>query len=63
MGLIIRAVFEGIPGQVVLLPVCLGAFLNQTFPAQMEKTAPFAPLLAVLMTVRLLTSQLWTCRY
>lgn len=44
--------------QVVLLPVGLGAFLNQTFPSQMEKTAPFAPLLAVSMTVLICASVL-----
>ena len=40
-----------LPTQVVLLPVGLGAFLNQTFPKKMQKAAPFAPLLAVSMTV------------
>jgi len=44
--------------QVVLLPVGLGAFLNQSFPDKMEKAAPFAPLLAVSMTVLICASVL-----
>jgi hypothetical protein len=60
--------------QVVLLPVGLGAFLNQTFPTRMKKAAPFAPLLAVSMTVRphnlcnlplsiRCTLKLWACHF
>eukprot|EP00884_Botryococcus_braunii_P012880 jgi/Botrbrau1/21593/Bobra.43_1s0003.1 len=37
--------------QVVLLPVLLGSYLNQAAPTAVQRAAPFAPLLAVTMTV------------
>jgi predicted Na+-dependent transporter len=37
--------------QVVLVPVALGAYLNQTLPGVMWRLTPFAPIMAATMTV------------
>jgi len=42
--------------QVVLVPVILGAALNQFFPRAVKQTAPFAPLVAVIAVVLILGS-------
>lgn len=43
--------------QVVLLPVALGAALNQAFPAAVRRVAPFSPLICV-VTVALLVGSI-----
>ena len=42
--------------QVVLVPVVLGAALNQKFPKVVIRTAPFAPLVAVIAVVLIVAS-------
>ena len=42
--------------QVVLVPVVLGAALNQNFPKAVTRTAPFAPLVAVIAVVLIVAS-------
>ncbi|KAL3155679.1 hypothetical protein ABBQ32_012705 [Trebouxia sp. C0010 RCD-2024] len=42
--------------QVVLVPVVLGATLNQNFPKVVTRTAPFAPLVAVIAVVLIVAS-------
>ena len=42
--------------QVVLVPVVLGAALNQNFPQAVTRTAPFAPLVAVIAVVLIVAS-------
>ncbi len=37
--------------QVVLLPIAIGGWLNRQFPKQVARASPFAPLLAMTMTV------------
>lgn len=37
--------------QVVLLPIAIGGWLNRQFPRQVARASPFAPLLAMTMTV------------
>lgn len=42
--------------QVVLIPIATGAWLNHQFPKQVARASPFAPLLAVSMTVLICAS-------
>ena len=41
---------------MVLVPVVLGAALNQNFPKVVTRTAPFAPLVAVVAVVLIVAS-------
>lgn len=43
---------------MVLLPIAAGAWLNRTFPAAVQRAAPFAPLVAVACTVAVCASVL-----
>lgn len=47
---------------MVLAPVLLGAFLNQTFPRTVRRVARFTPLLATLLCVLIVGSMLATNR-
>ena len=45
---------------MVLLPIAVGAWLNRQFPRQVARASPFAPLMAVTMTVLICSSILAT---